>query len=115
MNISRVSDVGINDEDGFVKQRDLRVGCELLMSTRARRNPIIFEAEVRLNAVVTFISPISELRLSPAVRHEPRGVTFRFDSDRLIDDRRQAPYPIVYYRYLGNFKTSTFLSMTGKW
>jgi len=53
--------VGINDEDGFVKERDLRVGCELLMSARARRNPIIVEAEVRMNVVVTFISPFRNL------------------------------------------------------
>lgn len=45
--------MGIDDEDGFVKQRDLKVGCKLLMSTRARRNPVIFEAEVRPHAVET--------------------------------------------------------------
>jgi hypothetical protein len=45
MNISLVSGVGIDDEDGFVKCRqreDLRLGIEVL---RGWRNLIIFEGE----------------------------------------------------------------------
>ena len=65
--------MGINDEDGFVKQRDLRVGCELLMSTRARRNPVIFEAKCGGDTYIPVSNPFRNL--------DPEGMYGMFRGD----------------------------------